>query len=178
MPAPLTKRQPVKIIALYIEQSADLVRRINAWALDPRKLEFSNDMQHYSSKDVIVDVPSMKIAFDKTANFIKYVNDASNNSTLPDLIIWDDKQFNILEQHISNIRTLVRHITFLRDRCYDIFKHNLSLQGFSLDEISDIMGIEGEDGVKMAIIARDTEREFKKIARTLKTNSKKNKLTD
>jgi len=147
------------------------------WTLDPNTLEYSSS-NFYNSGDIIAENLSMDAIIEKLVFFIKGANETGSNSTLPDLIIWNDIQLELLKKEIDKIEKLVKNIVYLQDRCYDIFKYDLRLQTFSLYDIADVMGLgDKEDYVKMAKIALKTEQEIKKLTKNLRNDAKTTKTT-
>ena len=180
MPKPLPKRQPRKILVVYTDATADAVKGAWAWVLDPNKLEFINDSNHFfKSGDMVGENLSTKAVMEKLAFFIKGVNVTGTSETLPELVVWDDSQMDILKQHIPNIQSLVHpRLVTLQLMCYHVFKYSLLAQNFSLNEISELMGIDGELPKRMVIIARKIEQTLKKNAKELKKGTPVTKNKD
>ena len=175
MPKLPSKRQLSNILLIYIDTiNGDTIKQVLCWILDPNKLTFSTN--YFNSNNIIAENLSVKTVMEKVAHFIKSANETGKIDTVPDLVIWDEIQLTILEHYVPAIQGLIGHTTILKDRCRSIFKYNLVLQGFSLIEVSDIMGIEAEeDFKKFAIIASKTERALKDLSRKLKVTSKQTK---
>ena len=170
MPKPTPKRNSTKILIVYIEANADAIRQIYVWKLDPNKLAFGGEDSYFNSKDLIEENLSVKVAMEGAARFIKDTNETGSVNTLPDLMIWDEKQLEMLRGFIPNLNTLVKkNIVILRNRCYDIFKYQMMAQNFSPGEIAGIMGYEDTNTFKqVAWIGLKTEQVFKKMARDMK----------
>ena len=153
------------------------------WVLDPNTLRFEKtEDRRWNSGDFIDEDISIKVAMSKAVEFIRSINDTKTKDTTPDLIVWDEIQYLILADEnnglIPNIDQLVNGITFLEERCYDIFKYQLACPGFTLQEIADIMNLGVcQDYVKVAKIALHTERRFKTDATELRKDGKNTEKT-
>ena len=168
----VTKRQLSNILLVYIDVVAgDTIKQVLCWILDPNTLTF---LPHYfNSNNIIEHNLTAKTTMEKVAHFIKSANDTGRDDTVPDLVIWDEAQLEILRQYIpatQPYKGLIGYTTILKHRCREIFKYDLRLQGFSLVEISDVMGIAPQeiDCKKFAIIALKTERSLRDISKKLK----------
>ena len=179
MPKFQKRRQLPNILLVYVDTvGGDTIKQILCWILDPNKLTFSTN--YFNSDNIIDKQLTAKTTMEKVAHFIKGANETGKIDTVPDLIIWDEFQLNILKQYIPEIQArkgLVGHTTILQDRCREIFKHQLVLQGFSLVEVSDVMGLNPDDQnfKKFALIACKTEQALKKASKELKVDHKKTK---
>jgi len=170
-----TKRLPVKILTCYIDCTDTSIRSIVLHVLDPHTLEFTQAF--FRSGDLVEEKLSIKTITDKTEFFIKSMNSSGTETTLPDLIVWDKAQYNTLLGLVPNLHKLVKpHIVILQNRLYEIFKHDLRLQGFSLNEIGEVMNIYEEHPNKtFAKIAQNTERLFRENARSYRRINAKSK---
>jgi len=172
MPKPQVKRQLSNILLVYVDTvGGDNIKQVLIWILEPNRLAFSTN--YFNSNNIIDQQLTVKTTMEKAAFFIKGANETGKVETAPELIVWDEAQLNILKQYIPTLHTnqgLVGHITILQNRCRDIFKHQLVLQGFSLVEVSDLMGIASDEinCKKFALIALKTEQALKKVSRELK----------
>jgi len=167
-----SKRQLSNILLVYIDTiGGDTIKQVLIWILEPNKLTFSTN--YFNSNNIIDQQLTVKTTMEKVAFFIKGANETGKIETSPELVVWGEAQLTILKQYIPTLHTnqgLVGHITILQDRCRDIFKHQLVLQGFSLVEVSDIMGIDSNEisCKKFALVALKTEQALKKMSRELK----------
>ena len=170
----LPKRQPVKILACHLEATADAVRKVVLWTICPNLLDWDRD-KIYNSGDIVEQNLTMSVVVEKIIHFIKNANELNSPESRPDFIIWDAYQLDILTKLIPNLPSMVKNITFLQKRTYDIFKYTLSLQSFGVQDIAGIMGIkEVEEYLQFANIAINIERELKQAAIRMKNNAKKN----
>jgi len=171
---PVPKRQPTKILAVYIDTTADNIRRILMWTFNPISLDFDNT-KVWNSGDLIADNLSVKTTMEKLTFHIRSINETGSIDTLPSLLIWDRFQLNILSTHIPALSSLVRKdgLVILQERCYEIYKYDLRVQGFGLQDIANVMGIPNKDSyAQFCKIALYTEQAFKNLAKTLTKNGK------
>ena len=173
MPKTIPKRSPTKILAVYIEMTADSIRRILMWTFNPIALDFESTTV-WNSGDLIADKLSVKVTIEKLIHHIRSVNETGSIDTLPSLLIWDRFQLTVLENHIPSLANLFRRdgIVILQEKCYDIFKYDLRINGFGLQEIAESMGFtDKQDYAKFARVALQMEQSFKELAKKLKHNA-------
>jgi hypothetical protein len=163
-------RRPVNNLVVYLDLGVDTIRHIRAWVLDPITLELNSNTVFWKSGDIVEKEISVKTLMGKLEFFIKsVVNVTGSYETLPYVVFWDQQQQKILKEYIPTLDKLVNGTVILQERCRDIFKYDLRVQGFSLQEIAEVMGIEDpKDCVKMVRIATIIEREYKSIAKVLR----------
>jgi hypothetical protein len=177
MPKAIPKRKATKMVVCYLDVTADQLRRVLCWVLDPHKVEYSRDNM-FNSGDLTDDSLSSRTVMEKCHFFMQSVNEARSSDTIPDLLIWDDYQLSALKGYLKLTElqwvSLFKNTVILQGRCEQIFKYDMRVQGFSLAQISDIMGIEGHEYQKVAKIALRTEQILKKASKELRNAKETN----
>jgi hypothetical protein len=166
---PISQRQPVKTLVVYIDTSDDTIRHVRAWVLDPQKLELNRNSIFWKSGDIVAEKLHIRTVMDKLEHFVRSINETGTYETLPYVVFWDHHQQKILKEYMPTFDKLIKDTVILQDRVRDIWKYDLRVQGFSLTEVAEVMGIEyQEDCAKMAHIAAVIEMEYKSIAKALR----------
>ncbi len=168
MGKPQSRRILHKIIPVWIDTSNGEIVRVRGYVLDPYTLTYNND-ERFDSDGVGVDGTSDKVLGEKFTYFIKQSNIAGTFEARPQLIVWDQFQWSLLEAVNNKITDNIRkNIIFLQDYLYAYLKYELRLQSLSFEEITDYLNITGEPHVRFAKLALWFEHINREISKKYK----------